>query len=248
MNRIMRYFYIVMIFACVSSFAVEIQLIPNGRNGTYYIVPEADDRVSFQVILEEPMRWRLNLDGSLEFDIKLCKMTGQLFWEHCRIIPVDGEAIFTVVVQSSRVSNEDFVFEIRLMDEKSNLSEPIRFRVLPEVCIDASCRRVNFGRLSWSNGCILGNAQVVRFSYSILKNAICEISSQNNFHIRNSDNYAIPYHLRNPDISVSGDIRKIPLSAQLKEFDVLFDPASSNISMPPAGVYHDRLTFKIVSD
>ncbi len=182
------------------------------------------------------------IDGSLKF---LLKINFKNFNETVRfddkIIEdtVNGK-VFCVVVPKSELKNEIFFRDIQLRAEKAYLKfDKIKLKIEPKVSISANTKEVNFGRIL-HNGAHMAseNSPSVIIGYSILKDAVCEVTSKNNFRLKNKNSY-IPYSMSG--LTKNGEIN---LPSDRDQYVANFKISICK-KKPIAGIYRDKITFSI---
>jgi hypothetical protein len=128
----------------------------------------------------------------------------------------------------------------------------MKFRIIPEISIDADRRSVNFGVITYEGGRVCGNQQLVVFNYSVLKDARCEISSENSFNLKNKnggDYISYSFSVDHQEVTDTRQDRKIILlDSGSNIFSVTFDPSGYRKSIPTAGDYADYVTFTLIPD
>ncbi len=182
------------------------------------------------------------IDGSLKFALKI---DFRNFKEKIRfnneIIKnsVNGR-IFYVVIPKNELKNEIFFKKIQIKSDCSNYRlDNIKLKIEPKVEISANQKEVSFGKI-FHNGVRLmsENSPSVIIKYSVLKDAVCEVTSKNNFRLKNNQNY-ISYSMNN--LTECG---KIDLPSEKDEYIANFKIVNFG-KKPTAGTYTDKITFSI---
>lgn len=148
--------------------------------------------------------------------------------------------VFCVTIPKNELSNKVFFKEIQLKPDNSNFRlDKIKLKIEPKVAISADQKKVDFGRISRSGTHLVSeNSPVIVIRYSILKEAICEISSKNNFRLKNKDNY-ISYSING--LTQNGEIY---FPSDQNQYIANFKITDSG-KKPVAGTYTDKITFSI---
>jgi len=194
----------------------------------------------FQVsIYQNP---RKNENGSLQFALKIDfrNFNEKIRFNDEIIKNSNNGRIFYVEIPKNELKNEIFFKEIPIKSDNANYRlNSIRLKIEPKVEISADQKEVSFGKI-FHNGVrvISENSPSVMIRYSVLKNAICEVTSKNNFRLKNNENY-IPYSMNN--LTENG---KIDLPSDKKEYIANFKIANFK-KKPTSGNYSDKITFSI---
>jgi len=148
--------------------------------------------------------------------------------------------IFDVIIPKNELKNEIFFKNIQLKSDDPNYKlDNVKIKIEPAAEIFADQKQVNFERI-YHNGVRLvsENSPSAIIRYSILKDAVCEVTSKNNFRLRNQTHY-IPYSMNG--LNENGEIR---LSSDQNEYIANFKIENSN-EKPASGIYSDKITFSI---
>ena len=181
-------------------------------------------------------------DGSLKFALKI---NFENFNEKVRfnneVIENSGNGkVLYLSIPKNELKNEIFFREIHLKSDNPNYKlDNIEIKIEPKVEISADQKRVSFGKI-YHNGMrlISENSPEVTIRYSILKDAVCEVRSKNNFRLKNENNY-ISYFMNN--LNENGEIY---LSSDRSAYTANFKITKSK-RKPDAGNYSDKITFSI---
>ena len=181
-------------------------------------------------------------DGSLQFALKidLGNFEGKIRFDNKTIEDSNDGKIFHVIIPKNELENKIFFREIQLETNDANFKlDKIKLKIEPKVEIFADQKQVNFGKIS-HNGIRLvsANSPSVVIRYSVLRDAHCEVTSKNNFRLKNKGNY-IPYSMNG--LTENG---KINLPSNQDEYAANFKILGSS-KKPVAGVYSDKITFSI---
>ena len=195
----------------------------------------------FQIsVYREPQK---NADGSIELLLQIkTGFPGIIRFGTQKISKSENEQIFSVRIPAEELSNQIFYREIILVEEQEQYSlERIKLRIEPlaELSIDAT--EVNFGKLCFENGSVVADSQSVILKYSVLKDAVCKVTSKNNFRLMQGRNF-IPYSMNN--MTSNG---KFILAADKGEIEAIFKIKPLR-GIPPAGEYVDEITFTLQSE
>lgn len=181
-------------------------------------------------------------DGSLEFILKTS------FENFNEIIRFDNEIIkdtingklFCVIIPKNELENKIFFRDIQLTPDNSKFKlDKIRLKIEPKVAISADQKKVDFGRISHNGTRLVSeNSPTVVIRYSILKDAVCEVNSKNNFRLKNKDNY-ISYSVN--ELTQNGEIYFLSDQNQYVANFRITDLRKK----PVAGTYTDKITFSI---
>ena len=182
------------------------------------------------------------IDGSLKFALKIDfrNFDKQIRFNNETIKNSVNGRIFYVVIPKNELKNEIFFKEIQIKSDNANYRlDNIKLKIEPKVEISADQKKVSFGKI-FHNGVRLmsENSPSVIIKYSVLKDAVCEVTSKNNFRLKNNENY-IPYTMNN--LTENG---KIDLPSEKDEYIANFKIANSG-KKPTAGFYSDKITFSI---
>lgn len=181
-------------------------------------------------------------DGSLQFALRidLGNFKEKIRLNNEIIEDSNNGKIFRVIIPKSELKNKIFFREIQLKTDNANFKlDKIKLKIEPKVEIFADKKQINFGKIS-HNGIRLvsENSPSVVIRYSVLKDAVCEVISKNNFRLKNKNSY-IPYSMNglteNGEISLPSN--QIEYVANFKIFD--------SSKKPVAGTYSDKITFSI---
>lgn len=209
-------------------------------------ITELDDHSpigTFQVtVYRQPKRC---LDGSLELELRIkTEFQEKIKYNDKEIENSENGKIFTVTVPKAELENRIFYRKIELKSNNPNYDfEEIWLKIEPTVEISTDLRSVNFGKILWDGHKIISeNSPSVRISYTILKDAMCEVKSENNFRLKHIDkDEFIPYSANgmteNRDISLDSNRREITINFKI-------DGASVR-RIPYAGDYCDKITLTI---
>ena len=198
------------------------------------------ERGRFQVsVFSNPQKCA---DGSLKFSLRID------FGNFNEIVRFDDKIIedethgktFFVVIPKNELKNEIFFREIQLKPDNPHYKlDKIKLKIEPKVAISADQKEVNFGRISYNGIRLISeNSPTVTIRYSILRDAICEVISKNNFRLKNKGNY-IPYSVNG--LTQNGEI---DLSSDQNQYIANFKIVDSK-KKPIAGTYSDKITFSI---
>ena len=181
-------------------------------------------------------------NGSLSFFLKIN------FKNFNEIVRFDDEMIkdtingkvFCVTIPKNELDNKIFFREIQLKPDNSKFKlNKIRLKIEPKVAISADQKKVDFGRISRSGTRLVSeNSPTVIIRYSILKDAVCEVISENNFHLKNKDSY-ISYSVNG--LAQNGDVY---FPSNQSQYIANFRITDSR-KKPLAGTYSDKITFSI---
>ena len=181
-------------------------------------------------------------DGSLLFSLRidLGSFKEKIRFDEKIIEDSNNGKIFNVIISENELENKTFFKEIQLTADNANFKpDKIKLKIEPKVEIFAEQKQVNFGKISHNGGRLVSeNSPSVLIRYSVLKDAVCEVTSKNNFRLRNKDSY-IPYSMNG--ISENGEIN---LPSNRDEYMATFKILSSR-KKPIAGTYSDKITFSI---
>ena len=181
-------------------------------------------------------------DGSLKFflRINLGNFREIVCLDDRVIEETNNGKIFCVAIPKNELKNKIFFREIQLRPDNSNFKlDKIKLKIEPKVAISADQKTVNFGRIT-HNGIHLvsENSPAVAIRYSILKDAVCEVISKNNFRLKNKNNY-ISYSVNG--LTQNGEI---DLPSDQSQYIANFRITDSG-KKPVAGTYSDKITFSI---
>ena len=182
-------------------------------------------------------------DGSIELELRITTdFQEKIKYDDKEIENSENGKIFLVKI--SDPENKIFFRTIELKSDNPNYKfEEIKLKIEPSVEISVDSRIVDFGRLWWNGHRVISeNFPSVRIRYTILKNAVCEVKSENNFRLKHCDkNEFIPYFMN--DMKENGDLF---LNSNSEEYFANFKIDGTALkNMPYAGDYHDRITFTI---
>ncbi|MCR4624118.1 MAG: hypothetical protein K5780_05795 [Alphaproteobacteria bacterium] len=238
--------YLMIICGCVEVFCLEpgefpaIVSIENPDN--LRIIDQIDNTEIERFHVSVFSNPRKCADGSLEFVLKTS------FENFNEIVRFDNEIIkdtvngklFCVVIPKNELENKIFFREIRLTPDNSKFKlDKIKLKIEPKVAISADQKKVDFGGIS-HNGTRLAseNSPTVVIRYSILKDAVCEVNSKNNFRLKNKENY-ISYSVNG--LTQNGEIYFL---SDQNQYVANFKITDSG-KRPVAGTYTDKITFSI---
>jgi spore coat protein U-like protein len=196
-----------------------------------------------------------NPDGSISLCLKLrdIRFLNEIFYNNQKIESVNEEKIVALSIPYEELQNEAFTHTVRFSsDNLATVFEDVKLRITPEVSISSEVTDVNFGVVIYENGRIYGNQQHVQFSYSILKDAHCEIDSENGFRLKRTggENY-IPYTVTvysGELTDLQPNVKIMAMDSKSSSFSLMFDPSSACVKMPLAGNYADSVTVTLMSD
>ncbi|MBQ3565020.1 MAG: hypothetical protein IJA14_02605 [Alphaproteobacteria bacterium] len=142
--------------------------------------------------VEIPNHPRISIDdGSLLFEVKIIPTIDEVLkYNDIEIIndPEKGR-VFTLSINQNELSNQPFDVDFTLTSNNLDLIfDKVKLHIEPKVEIIPDTRNVDFGKIIRQDTHIQStNSPEVRFSCSILKNAICEVSSENNFRLKHKE-------------------------------------------------------------
>ncbi len=197
----------------------------------------------FQIsVYQEPQK---NIDGSLELQLKIeTTFPGVIKYGNQRIAYSADGMIFSIKIPADELSNQTFYREIILTDEQDRFFlEKIKLKIDPSVEISTDVTRVDFGKISLESGCVIADSPSAVLKYSILKDAICVVTSKNNFQLKHKNKEKfIPYSMNG--MTANGEFI---LRANKSEIEAKFriEPLRN---LPQAGEYTDKITFSIQSE
>ena len=181
-------------------------------------------------------------DGSLKFALRIdLENSNEVIRFGNKVIENSNNGkVFFVTVPKSEMDNRVFYKEIQIEANDTKLKlDKIRLKIEPKVKISSDRKRVDFGKILHNGVRLISeNSPSVVIRYSILKDAVCEVFSKNNFHLKNKDHY-IPYSLNG--LTENGEIR---LMSDRDEYIANFKISEFG-KKPSAGVYSDKITFSI---
>lgn len=202
------------------------------------------DRKYFQVeISSDPEKCA---DGSLKVELKMMfkNFNGTVRLNNKPINLTKNE--FTSVwieIPKNELKNKIFYKIINLKTDSLDFElEPISIRIQPKVEISVDQKKISFGRV-YSDGQKLVSTEspFVIIKYSVLKDAVCEVYSENNFQLKNK-NHSIFYTVNG--ISKNTDIT---FPAYKTEYVAKFRIREDS-EKPATGTYSDRIIFSIKTD
>ena len=184
-------------------------------------------------------------DGSLQLRLKIeTNFREKIKYDNKEIEDSENGKIFSVTIHKDDLKNEIFYKTISLETGGSTYKfDNIKLRIEPCVEINADVREVDFGKISWDGHRLHAeNSPSVRITYGVLKDALCEVKSSNDFRIKHEDkDEFIPYSMN--EMTTNGDIK---LTADFSEYIAKFQIRSTGIGHTPlAGNYRDKITFTI---
>ncbi len=246
----MKMFNFFMVICCFSEVFSRIQTYPTDiisiENSEDFRVIDSKDNSEcdrFQALVyRNPEKC---VDGSLRI---VMKVNFRNFKEPIRfdekvVENLGNGKIFDVVIPKDELKNEVFFKNIQLKSDDSNYKlDNIRLKIEPAAEISADQKQVSFGRI-YHNGVRLvsENSPSTIIRYSVLKDAVCEVTSKNNFQLKNGDNY-IPYSMN--ELTENGEI---DLPSDRNEYIANFRIENSWKKVA-SGVYSDKITFSIKTD
>jgi hypothetical protein len=184
------------------------------------------------------------IDGSLKFALKIDfrNFDKQVRFNDEIIKNSINGRIFYVVIPQNELKNKIFFREIQIKSDNANYKlDIIRLKIEPKVEIYADQKEINFGKI-FHNGVRLmsENSPSVIIKYSVLKDAVCEVTSRNNFRLKheNKEEY-IPYFMNG--LAQNGEIK---LTSKKDEYIANFKIENFG-KKPTAGFYSDKITFSI---
>jgi len=181
-------------------------------------------------------------DGSLKFFLKISpgNFHEVIRFDNKIIENTNNGKTFCVIIPKDELENKIFFKEIRIKSDNSIFKlDKIRLKIEPKVSISADQKKVDFGRISRSGARLVSeNSPVVTIRYSVLKDAVCEVISQNNFRLKNKNNY-ISYSVN--DLTQNGEIS---FPSDQNQYIANFRINDSG-KKPVAGIYSDKITFSI---
>lgn len=238
--------YLVTICGCVKVFCLEpgefpaIVSVENSDN--LRIIDQTDNTEIERFHVSVFSNPRKCADGSLEFVLKTS------FENFNEIIRFDNEIIkdtvngklFCVIIPKNELENKIFFRKIQLTPDNSKFKlDKIKLKIEPKVAIFADQKKVDFGRISYNGTRLMSeNSPSVVIRYSVLKDAVCEVNSKNNFRLKNKDNY-ISYSVN--ELTQNGEIYFLSDQNQYVANFRITDLRKK----PVAGTYTDKITFSI---
>ena len=187
-------------------------------------------------------------DGSLELKLQIeTTFSEKIKYDDKEIEESEDGKIFCVTIPKTELRNKIFYKKIELESNNPNYKfEEIKLKIEPSVEIFADSRMVDFGKIEWDgHGLIATNSPSVKIHYTILKDAVCEIKSDNNFRLKHKDkDEFISYSMNG--ITENGDIL---LPSDTEEYIANFKiENTSERVIPYAGGYKDKITLTIKTD
>jgi len=251
--KMIKTFHCLAVICCLAAicFCAEVfGLAPNDppalisilRPDDLHIINQTDNSIcgSFHVSLfSNPKKCT---DGSLQFSLIIDRenFNGKIRFCNETIKDSENGKVFHVIIPKNELKNKIFFKEIQLETDVANFKpDKIKLKIEPKVEIFADCKSVSFGKISHNGICLSSeNSPSVAIRYSVLKDAVCEVSSKNNFHLKNRDNY-IPYSMNG--LTENGEIN---LPSDQDEYIAAFRILCHD-KKPVAGIYSDKITFSI---
>lgn len=200
----------------------------------------------FQIIVfQQPKKCS---DGSLELQLQIKTVFGEkIKYNDKEIEDSPNGKIFSVVIPNVELENKIFYKEIEIKSDNPNYKfEKIELKIEPAVEISVDSRQVDFGKIWWDgHGLIAANSPSVKVSYTILKDAKCEVKSENNFRLKHHNkNEFIPYSMNG--MTENGELFLLSSS---NEFIANFKIEGMTVNhIPYAGDYRDKVIFSIKTD
>lgn len=201
----------------------------------------------FQVSIYQNPRKCAN--GSLTFALKINfrNFSEEIRFNNEVIKNSSNGKVFFLSIPKNELKNEIFFKEIHLKSDNSNYKlDNIKIKIEPKIEVSANQKRISFGKI-YHNGTRLVSetSPEVTIRYSVLKDAICEVTSKNNFRLKNENHY-ISYSIINShdrrELTRNG--QRLNLPSDKYEFTVNFRINDTKRS-PIAGNYSDKITFSI---
>ena len=240
--RITNCFSVIFCFTFFEVFANSPAIISIDNSDNLRVIDQRDNfelerfRVS---IYRNPQK---STNGSLQFALKVDfrNFNEKIRFNNDIIRNSDNGKVLYVEIPKIELKNEIFFKEIQIKSDNSNYKlDSIKLKIEPKVEISSDQKEVSFGKI-FHNGVrlISENSPSVMIRYSVLKDAVCEVTSKNNFQLKNNENY-IPYSMNN--LTENG---KIDLPSDKGEYIANFRIANFR-KKPTAGIYSDKITFSI---
>ena len=228
------------VFSRIQTYPMDIISVENSKDFQVIDSKDNSEKDRFQAsVYRKPEKC---IDGSLRFSIKVnfrkfkepIRFNGKII-ENSR----NGQ-IFDVVIPKDDLKNEIFYKNIRLESDDPNYRlDNIRIKVELAAEISADRKQVSFGKISYYGGRLVSEiSPSVTIRYFVLKDAVCEITSQHNFRLVNKNHY-IPYSMNglteNRDIVLPSDRREYVANFRIEDTG----------RIPASGIYSDKITFSI---
>lgn len=231
------------VFCGIQTYSSDIISIENSEDCRVIDSKDNSEKDRFQVVVYRKPEKCVN--GSLRIPMKVNfrKFKEPVRFNEKTIENLGKGQTFDVVIPKNELKNEIFFKNIQLETDNPNYKlDNIRMKIEPAAEISADQRQVNFGRI-YNNGARLvsENSPSAIIRYFILKDAVCEVTSKNNFRLRNKNHY-IPYSMNG--LTKNGEIS---LSSDRNEYVANFRIENSREKLA-AGVYTDTITFSIKTD
>ena len=228
------------VFCKIQTYSPDIISVENSDDCRIIDSKDNTEKDRFQIgIYRRPEKC---VDGSLRIPMKVNfrKFKEPVRFDEKVVENLGNRKVFDVIIPKNELKNEIFFKNIQLKSDDPNYKlDSIKIKIEPAAEISADQKQVNFGRI-YHNGVRLvsENSPSTIIRYSILKDAVCEVTSKNNFRLRNQNHY-IPY-------SMNGltENREIYRSSDQNEYIANFRIENS-YEKPFSGIYSDKITFSI---
>ncbi len=228
------------IFCKIQIYSPDIISVENSDDCRIIDSKDNSEKDRFQVRIYR--RSEKCVDGSLRVPMKVNfrKFKKPVRFDEKIIESLGSGKIFDVIIPKDELKNEIFFKNIQLKSDDPNYKlDNIKIKIEPAAEIFADRKQVNFGRI-YHNGMklVAENSPSAIIRYSILKDAVCEVTSTNNFRLKNQNHY-IPYSMNG--LTENGEIY---LSSDQNEYIANFRIENS-YEKPSSGIYSDKITFSI---
>lgn len=182
--------------------------------------------------------------GDLQFSLKIDfeNFNKQIRFDNQIIKDSGNGKIFSVKIPKTELKNEIFFKEIQITSDNTNYRlDNIKLKIEPKVEIFADQKKISFEKIFHDGMRLVSeNSPSVIIRYSILKDAVCEVTSKNNFRLKHEkkEEY-IPYFMNG--LTQNGEIK---LTSKKDEYVANFKIENFR-KKPTAGFYSDKITFSI---
>ena len=205
-------------------------------------------------IMKETIRLTNN---GLEFDVKITpkNVDEVIKYKNEEIKITEDGRIFSVCIESDKLSNRPFYEILKFSSENHNLRfDEAKLMIEPVIELKTEDKPVvNFGKILWKEGHLKSDkSPEVHFSYQILKNTICKIESKNGFNLKHEDKkefmeYSLDI-LHSEIQDLNDNEKEFKLDAQKNNFLAKFKIDLHITQVPSEGNWSDTVTFEIVCE
>ncbi len=228
------------VFCRVQNYSLDMISVENSEDCRVIDLRDNSEKDRFQVMVyRKPEKC---VDGSLRIPMKVNfrNFKESIRFDEKTIENSENGRIFDVIIPKNELKHEIFFKNIQLKSDNPNYKlDSIKMKIEPAAEISADQKQVSFGRISHDGVRLVSeNSPSAIIRYFIFKDAICEVTSRNNFRLRNKKHY-IPYSMNG--LTENGEIY---LSSDKHEYIANFRIENS-LEKLAAGVYSDTITFSI---